>query len=117
MKFYGYAGCDTCRKAKKWLEDRNVAFKELPIRETPPSKAELKRMLGHLDAQTKRLLNTSSKDYRALGGKAYFEGLSVDETIAVLRSNGNLIKRPFVLTEDDGTVGFKPDVWADKFGD
>ena len=116
VKFYGYSGCGTCRKAKNWLSERNIAFKEIAIRETPPSKTELKRMLGHLDGETKRLLNTSSKDYRELGGKAHFGALSNEELFATLIANGNLIKRPFVLTKEGGAVGFSPEVWLSKFG-
>ena len=69
MKFYGYKNCDTCRKAKKWLQERGIAFDEIPIREQPPTVDELRRMLPFVGNDIKKLFNTSSKDYRALGGK------------------------------------------------
>jgi len=115
MKFYGYKSCDTCRKAKKWLDARGIEFEEMAIRETPPPRDELERMLEYLGGDIKRLFNTSSKDYRALGGKNYVAGLTPDEVFAALMDNGNLIKRPFVLTDKTGTVGFKPEVWDDLF--
>ena len=45
LKAYTYAKCSTCRKAVKFLRDHHVEFKELSIRETPPSRDELKAML------------------------------------------------------------------------
>mgnify|MGYP006193508381 CR=1 FL=1 len=66
MKIYTYAKCDTCRKAVKWLRARDLEFTEIPIREQPPTKAELKRMLAIYDGDLKRLFNTSGGDYREL---------------------------------------------------
>ncbi len=116
VKFYGYKNCDTCRKAKKWLTERGLEFEEIAIRDTPPGPDELRRMLTFLDGDVKKLFNTSSKDYRELGGKARVEAMSIDEAFAALTENGNLVKRPFVLTPSVGLVGFKPDAWSSKLG-
>jgi arsenate reductase len=67
MTVYTYSNCSTCRDAVKWLRARGVAFVEKPIRETPPSVAELQRMLAYQDGNLRRLFNTSGQDYRALG--------------------------------------------------
>ena len=64
MKFYQYEKCESCRKAKKWLDERGVSFSSIAIRENPPSKNELKEMLVSHDGNLKKLFNTSSKDYR-----------------------------------------------------
>ncbi len=111
MKIYTYSKCSTCRKATKWLKEQNLAFEEIPIRETPPSVHELKRMLGHV-GDLKKLFNTSGQDYRALGLKDKLPTMLAEEAFELLASNGNLIKRPFLIDQGKGTTGFKQDVWA-----
>ncbi len=115
MKVYTYKNCGTCRKAVKWLRENDVEFDEIPIRETPPSQKELKAMLKHLGggSELRRLFNTSGGDYRELDLKTKLPGMSEADAIKLLSSNGNLIKRPFLLLDDAGTVGFAEPVWTD----
>jgi arsenate reductase (glutaredoxin) len=116
MKVYEYKNCSTCQKALKFLDAIKAKYQRIPIVEQPPSASELKRMLGHLkDAggSFKNLFNTSGQQYRELGISDKIKaGLSEDEAIKLLAQNGKLIKRPFLLTEKSGTVGFKPEVWT-----
>lgn len=109
---YTYAKCSTCRAAVKWLAARGIVFVEKPIRETPPGPAELKRMLAHQDGQLRRLFNTSGGDYRELQLGSRIDALTTAEAIALLHGNGNLVKRPFLLTDKTGLVGFKEAEWA-----
>ena len=106
LKIYTYAKCGTCRKALKFLDAEGIAYKNIPIRETPPSKAELKKMLGYLDGELRKLFNTSGGDYKAMNLKESLPQMSEKEALALLAENGNLVKRPFVLGEGVGTVGF-----------
>lgn len=115
---YTYSGCDTCRRAVKWLRAHDIAFTEKPVRETPPSPAELRTMLARLGGAgaLRRLFNTSGQDYRAqkLGDKLPTLGESA--ALALLAANGNLVKRPFALGAgprgEVGLVGFKEDEWT-----
>ena len=116
MKLYTYAKCGTCRKAVKWLEAEGIEADEIPIRENPPSKAELKKMLGFLDGELKRLFNTSGQDYRALNLKETLPTMGEAEALNLLASNGNLVKRPFLLTTEGGAVGFKEPEWRQLLG-
>ncbi|MCB1089328.1 MAG: arsenate reductase family protein [Verrucomicrobiae bacterium] len=112
MKLYTYSGCGTCKKAVKWLKQQGIDLPEIPIREQPPSPAELRKMLTHLGGDRRQLFNTSGQDYRALNLKESLPSLSDDEAIELLASNGNLIKRPFLLTPKGGTTGFKEEEWG-----
>jgi arsenate reductase len=112
LKVYSYSGCGTCRKALKWLEARKAPYTLVAIRETPPTKAELSRMLAVYGGEVRRLFNTSGLDYKALDMKTRLPQLSADQALALLAKNGNLVKRPFVLTEKGGAVGFDEAVWA-----
>lgn len=87
-------------------------YKEIPIRDQPPSKVELKKMLGFMDNNMKKLFNTSGQDYRAMGLKDKIEDMSQEEAFKLLSENGNLVKRPFLISTDWGTVGFKEDIWS-----
>lgn len=111
LRIYAYEKCDTCRKAVKFLQARGVDHEVVPIRQQPPAREALRRMLGYVDGDIRRLFNTSGQDYRAMNLKESLPGMSVDEAIDLLASNGNLVKRPFALGDDYGLVGFKQDEW------
>lgn len=116
IKIYTYKNCGTCRKAVQWLDARKIAYKEVPIRETPPSPAELKRMLKAVSGDIRKLFNTSGLDYKQLNLKEMLPGMSEKEALGLLATNGNLVKRPFVLCEGADTVGFKEETWESLFG-
>ena len=115
LKIYEYKGCGTCKKALKFLDSKGVEYKKIAIRETPPSKAELKKMLKYMDSNIKKLFNTSGQDYRKMKIKDKIDSMTNDDAIDLLSKNGNLIKRPFALNSNWGVVGFKEDVWKMKF--
>jgi arsenate reductase len=112
LRVYAYANCDTCRKALKFLAAKKIEHEVIPIREQPPTVAELRRMLGYVGGDLRKLFNTAGQDYRALDMKTRLPKLSEDEALTLLASNGNLVKRPFTLTKDAGVVGFREDEWA-----
>ena len=72
-------------------------------------------MLDFYDGDLRRLFNTSGQDYRAQNLKDRLPNLSSEEAIELLHQNGNLIKRPFLLTPTVGRVGFKESEWQDLF--
>ena len=115
-KVYEYNGCSTCRKALKWLEQNEANYKVVPIRETPPNKAELRRMLKFYGGNIRKLFNTSGADYKKLNLKDNLPKLSEAQLIDMLNTNGNLVKRPFVINKEGGRVGFKEEEWANFFG-
>ncbi len=116
LRVYAYKGCDTCRKALKFLAEKKIAAEVIAIREQPPMVAELKRMLGYVGGDLRRLFNTSGGDYKALNMKDRLPTLSEADALALLAGNGNLVKRPFALTQNAGVVGFKTGEWERLFG-
>ncbi len=115
MRLYLYEKCDTCRKAAKWLDARNIPYTAIPIRDQPPTIAELKTMLSHV-GELRRLFNTSGADYKAMNMKALLPNLSESEALAFLAANGNLVKRPFAICKNAGTTGFVAETWERLFG-
>lgn len=111
MKVYTYKNCGTCRKATQWLVKNKVQFEEIPIREQPPTQSELQRMLEIQGGNLRKLFNTSGQDYKELGMKDKLPTLSTEAALKLLSTNGNLVKRPFLLTADSGLVGFDEKEW------
>ncbi len=111
---YTYANCDSCRRAVKWLRAQGLDFTEKPIRETPPSAAELKAMLAAQDGELRKLFNTSGLDYRAQGLGAKLPMMTEAAALTLLAGNGNLVKRPFLWrpTDQVGLVGFDEGRWS-----
>lgn len=105
MKVYEYAKCSTCRKALQFLDKKGVTYQKIDITTQPPTKSELKKMLG-FTGDIKKLFNTSGLVYKELGLSKTLPAMTQDESLNLLASNGRLIKRPFVLTEEAGLVGF-----------
>jgi arsenate reductase len=114
LKFYGYKNCDTCRKAKKFLEKSSVKFTDIEITENPPSVSSLKLALKN-EIPLKKLFNTSGLVYREMNIKEKLPKMSEKEALDLLAKNGKLIKRPFVTDGKTVTVGFKEDVFEDAW--
>lgn len=112
LKVYTYGPCSTCRKATTWLRQRGIAFAEIPIRQTPPTLAELRAMLSACNGEIRRLFNTSGLDYKKMNLKDKLPTLTTDQALQLLAQNGNLIKRPFVIGPDVHLTGFRPDTWT-----
>ncbi len=113
---YAYTGCDTCRKALKWLRERGIPHEVKAIRETPPTVAELKSAVAAFGGDLRPVFNTSGGDYRELGLKDKLPAMTADEAVALLAGNGNLVKRPFVVGDGFVLVGFKEEAWQRALG-
>lgn len=117
LDFYWYPKCGTCRKAKKWLEEHNIDFKEIHIVENPPSKDELLSIYKKSGVELKKFFNTSGQKYRELGLKDKLAAMSEIEMLDLLSSNGMLVKRPLTVGDQKVTIGFKEDQFAETWGE
>jgi arsenate reductase len=116
VKFYGYDNCDTCRKAAKFLKARSVPFASIAIREKPPQLPELRRALEFHGGNLRKLFNTSGRDYKELKIADRLETLSESDALKMLASNGNLVKRPFVVDGNRAWCGFNEATWIGLLG-
>ena len=115
LKVYEYSKCSTCRKGLKFLDSHNIPYEKIPIVEKAPTKGELKKMIKYYDGDIRRLFNTSGVVYREMGLSSKIKTMSIEEAVGLLTSNGKLVKRPFILTDKFGLVGFKEDEWKKEF--
>jgi len=95
--FYSYLKCSTCRKAKKWLESNDCEFQLIDIVKEPPLVNYLNLALEQNSGDKKRIFNTRGKAFKNLNLDIY--GLSKEEIIQLLSSDGKLVKRPFLIYE------------------
>ncbi|MGD9419373.1 MAG: arsenate reductase family protein [Verrucomicrobiota bacterium JB025] len=114
LTIYAYQNCSTCRNALKWINSHHLEHQVIPIRESPPTRAEIKSALAHNGGNIRKLFNTSGADYRALGLKDLLPTMTESDAIDLLTRNGNLVKRPFVVTNDLALSGFTPSIWEEK---
>ncbi|MEM9067427.1 MAG: Spx/MgsR family RNA polymerase-binding regulatory protein [Myxococcota bacterium] len=115
MKLYHYAGCSTCKKARKWLDAAGISYEAIPIVDKPPSKTHLKRLWKRSGLPLKRFFNTSGKSYREGGFGERLKTMSEDEALAALAADGKLIKRPLIDAPDHVLVGFKEVEYEEAF--
>src|SRR5438046_2644405 len=114
IKVFHYPNCSTCRKARKWLDARGVAYDAVDIVATPPKTAELQRALKS-GVPLKKLFNTSGQSYREGGWGQKLGDVDEAKALAALAADGKLIKRPFVLADDRVLVGFDEATYAATF--
>lgn len=109
MKFYGYAKCSSCRDAEKLLRARGLTYEFVDITEHPPSEQELRALVKSSGLELKKFLNTSGEVYRSLDLKSKLPNYSDDQLIALLASQGRLLKRPLITDGRQTTVGARPE--------
>lgn len=115
ITFVCYPRCTTCKKAEKWLADKDIAVKVRDIKEDNPSCAELRLWHEKSGLPLKRFFNTSGLKYKEMGLKDKLAGMSADEQYELLSTDGMLVKRPLLVMEDKVLVGFKEQEWQDCF--
>ncbi|MBS4912622.1 MAG: arsenate reductase family protein [Veillonella sp.] len=111
MLFIEYPTCSTCKRAKKYLTEHNIAFEERNIKEENPTAEELGAWLPKSGKEVKAFFNTSGQVYRSENIKDKLPTLSESEKLALLATNGMLVKRPILILPDTVLVGFKEAEW------
>ena len=117
MLFLCYPKCSTCRKAQKWLDEHDMDYDIRDIKTDNPDLAELELWHQASGLPLKKFFNTSGQLYRSLELSKKLPGMSDAEQYALLASDGMLVKRPILITDDNKVlVGFKEDQWAKTLG-
>ncbi len=113
MLFVNYPKCSTCRKAKKWLDENNIEYESRHIIEDNPTASELREWWEISGLPLKRFFNTSGMKYRELKLKDKLPDMSEDEQLDLLATDGMLVKRPILVSDDVVLVGFKVKEWEE----
>lgn len=111
MLFIQYPKCSTCKKAKKWLDEHNVEYTDRHIVEENPTYDEIKKWYEKSGLPLKKFFNTSGMLYKEMHLKDKLPTMSEEEQIKLLSTNGMLVKRPLIISQDKILVGFKEAEW------
>ena len=111
-----YPKCSTCKKALAWLEEKGISVQVRDIKKQRPTAEELSQWLRLSGLPLKRFFNTIGLQYKALGLKDRLPGMSQEEQLELLATDGMLVKRPLLVGEGFVLVGFRETEWAEKLG-
>lgn len=109
--FIQYPPCSTCQKAKKWLDANEISYTDRHIKENNPTYEELKDWYRRSGLPLKKFFNTSGLLYKSMNLKERLPGMSEEEQLRLLASDGMLVKRPLVVKDDMILTGFKEKEW------
>lgn len=113
MQFLCHPKCSTCKKARAFLEARDIPVQERDIREQNPTEQELRAWHARSGLPLRRLFNTSGQAYRAMGLSQKLADMSEDEQFALLASDGMLVRRPILVSEQAVLFGFRQKEWEE----
>ena len=112
--FVEYPKCTTCKKAKKWLEEKGIAFEDRHIVEANPTAEELKAWHEKSGLSTEAFFQ--HKRYEVIkncGLKDKLPNMTEEEQYALLATDGMLVKRPLLVGEEFAVPGFKEVSWEE----
>ena len=116
LLFLEYPPCSTCKKAKPWLAAQGVQYPSRHIKDQNPSKEELKAWYQKSGLPLKRFFNTSGLLYKSMALKDKLPSMTEEEQLELLSTDGMLVKRPILVSEDFVLVGFKESEWSEALG-
>ena len=112
IKVYCYSKCSTCKKALKWLDEKGVDHEVIDIKENHPDENALRAYYAKSGLPLRRFFNTSGMLYRTLNIKDRLPAMSDEEAYELLATDGMLVKRPLLITDNAVLPGFKEADWA-----
>ena len=113
MLFLCYPKCSTCQKAKAFLDEHHIPYTLRDIKQENPTAAELAAWLRISGLPLKKFFNTSGLQYKALGLKDKLPAMSEEEQLALLATDGMLVKRPLLVGDDFVLTGFRQPQWEE----
>ena len=116
LTVYCYSRCTTCQKALKWLQNQGFEYNTIDIKTNHPDKETLKRYYVTSGMPLKRFFNTSGIPYREMELSKKLPEMTEDEQLALLASDGMLVKRPLLVGDRFVLTGFREEEWKDKLG-
>lgn len=96
--------CSSCRKARAWLEENNIPFKERNIFASPLTVEEVKEVIRMTENGTDEIISTRSKAFQDLN--VDLDSLSLQTLIKLISENPGLLRRPIIYDEKRLQVGF-----------
>lgn len=107
VTLYTSPSCTSCRKAKAWLEENDIAFKERNIFSEPLTLEEIKEILRMTEDGTDEIISTRSKVFQQLD--VDIDQLPLKDLFTLIQKNPGLLRRPIILDDKRLQVGYNED--------
>ena len=104
---YSSPSCTSCRKAKAWLEEHNIPYKERNIFAEPLTIEEIKGILRMTENGTDEIISTRSKIFQKLN--IQLDSLPLQDLYEIIRQHPGLLRRPIIMDEKRLQVGYNED--------
>ena len=103
MKVYTLKTCDTCKKALKWLDEKNVSYQNQDIRADGLDPTTIEKIVTHLGWET--ALNRRSTTWRGLSEEDKTD-IDNNKAAKLIAANPTLMKRPVFVVGENFVAGF-----------
>ena len=110
---FGISNCDTVKKARKWLEEKEISYQFHDYKKSGVDEGQLREWASELGWEA--LLNKAGTTFRKLTD-AEKSDIDEDKAIALMLANPSMIKRPILDLGDRRIAGFKPEIYAAALG-
>jgi arsenate reductase (glutaredoxin) len=115
MKLYGIPNCSTVKKARTWLEARDIPYEFHDFKKEGVPEAlmrELFRLFGW-----ESLVNRSGQTWRNFSEARRAQVTDADSALALMLENSSIIKRPILDRDGQYQVGFSEENYGAFFGE
>lgn len=109
---YGIKSCDTCRKARQWLDARGIEYRAHDLRDDGVDIQTLERWVDRVGWE--ELLNTKSLTWRKIP-EVDRAGMNRDRALSVMLDHPTVIRRPVLEHGESVDVGYSPTRYAQLF--
>ncbi|MDN3015071.1 transcriptional regulator SpxA [Paenibacillus sp. BSR1-1] len=107
VTLYTSPSCTSCRKAKSWLEEHEIPYKERNIFSEPLSMEEIKEILRMTEDGTDEIISTRSKTFQKLD--VNLDNMPLQDLFKLIKENPGLLRRPIIIDEKRLQVGYNED--------
>lgn len=114
LTVYGLRSCDTCRAARRWLDEHGIEHRFHDLRLDGLDVGMLERWTGQLDWE--KLLNRRSLTWRRIP-EADRESVDRERAMTLMLEHPTVVKRPVLERGRFVAVGFSPEGYEKAFGD
>ncbi|QDI91236.1 transcriptional regulator Spx [Salicibibacter halophilus] len=104
---YTTPSCTSCRKAKAWLQEHDIPFKERNLFSEPITVDEIKSILRLTEHGTDEIISKRSKDFQ--NADVNIEQLPISDLFRFIQENPGILKRPIIVDEKRLQVGYNED--------
>jgi regulatory protein spx len=107
IQIYTTPSCSSCRKAKKWLEQHQIEYKEKNIFNIQLSRDDIMMMLKNTENGFEDIISTRSKIFQDMN--LDIEEMAMSDLVDFIITNPSVLRRPIIIEDSKMQVGYNED--------